>query len=640
MSIQLALVSRSFQNNNSLTTGSSSALVSSDMVASMAMERLNLLRMEMETTFARSSNEKSLQMLAEYEKKVSTALQFVRTGLSNQTLSKYKERLIDEKTMQHMKSLVEKGGSAEKVVEETFKAQIAQVNRTFPDELEAYAREVGAQLNSALDTKKKACEEQSKYYLSKLSSFETFLNKSSSVIPEYSIYGTTLRSVAQQEEELKKKKTELMRQIEGLVDPEGLLKEIREKIKEIQKKMDQNLERSLIQLRQEVGKQLTQMVSNQKTAKATDQASGMVMLLKEMNTIYLGQINQYLDLVTQSVNELIAGVQGSAIVLLSIQDMRLLECTKKSQALSDFLDYQTKKILEIAKAQQKPVCSQMIGGSSGNPFDDKEEIARGRISQINIRSGWIIDAVQAVYEDAKGGIASGTLHGGGGGGFHTISLPMNERIQKVVLCTGAFKGLPEHTIQQDTVDELTFHTNLGRVFGPYGGRGDSQGKSVLEKHHRIPQMKMHEITYGPEYYLGGIRGNSSKYINSLSFVFFKDFSPLVSRDLSGRMSAVLELCAKEPACRLSEAEQKEIHSSLAQMSFIDLSGSKNPRAVLGVLPNDDVTAIKKAYHKLCLQYHPDKVPKDKSYQLPLFKLKLEEVQAAYKALVLDATTVG
>ncbi|HSX13539.1 MAG TPA: DnaJ domain-containing protein [Chlamydiales bacterium] len=57
--------------------------------------------------------------------------------------------------------------------------------------------------------------------------------------------------------------------------------------------------------------------------------------------------------------------------------------------------------------------------------------------------------------------------------------------------------------------------------------------------------------------------------------------------------------------------------------------------MLEVSETADASEITKAYRKLSLKYHPDKVPENESYKLPLYKIKLEEVQTAYKALIPD-----
>ena len=55
--------------------------------------------------------------------------------------------------------------------------------------------------------------------------------------------------------------------------------------------------------------------------------------------------------------------------------------------------------------------------------------------------------------------------------------------------------------------------------------------------------------------------------------------------------------------------------------------NKNPYEVLGVARDASDTDIKKAYHKLVMQYHPDKNPGDKSAEE-----KFKEVNNAFDIL--------
>lgn len=349
-------------------------------------------------------------------------------------------------------------------------------------------------------------------------------------------------------------------------------------------------------------------------------------ILKEVNQLYIEQMNRYLAVVTRTVNELVAGVHESVVLAIRFQDGQMENFMKKSEALSEFLEYQSKKVVEMIEARQKPVLSKEVGELVGNPFDESGLIAHGRIAEIKVRSGCILDGLQLIYQDGRGRRHVGTKHGGDGGDLHIISLSPNEKIKKVVLGSGAFQG----TAWGRTVEELTFYTDQNRTFGPYGGRGYPQGKAWLEQTGRLPQMKFSEIEFGPEYYLGAVKGSSGCYINSLAFVFFRDFSSQLAADFSSRLSAVVKLAQEQPELKLSDEEVQQIHSASAQVSAFE--ESEDPYQVLGIEKGADETLIKKAYRSLCLQYHPDKIAPEEAYKAPLYKLKLDAVTKAYAAL--------
>ena len=98
------------------------------------------------------------------------------------------------------------------------------------------------------------------------------------------------------------------------------------------------------------------------------------------------------------------------------------------------------------------------GGGGGNPFqDDLTEVCR--LTGLNIRSGEYIDALQCIWSTPSGGTVTGTQNGGDGGTLSSFSLGAKEYIVTISGRTGRY------------VDQLTFTTNLGNVFGPFGGDG-------------------------------------------------------------------------------------------------------------------------------------------------------------------------
>ncbi|MDP1772167.1 MAG: jacalin-like lectin [Methylobacter sp.] len=104
--------------------------------------------------------------------------------------------------------------------------------------------------------------------------------------------------------------------------------------------------------------------------------------------------------------------------------------------------------------------SLQYGGTGGSAFSDDLTQAV-QITQINIWSGSEVDAIQAVWSKQGGGTLTGTKHGGDGGSLSTIKLASGEYIVRVDGRSGS------------RTDQLTFTSNLGNKFGPYGGNGGS-----------------------------------------------------------------------------------------------------------------------------------------------------------------------
>lgn len=102
----------------------------------------------------------------------------------------------------------------------------------------------------------------------------------------------------------------------------------------------------------------------------------------------------------------------------------------------------------------------------GEFFTDFRQSLNGRSVQpnhwpngINVRSGGSIDALQFFY-----GNYHGRMHGWeNGGALHKIRLYDGDKIIKVTGRRGIGPGA--------LVDQLTFYTSEGNVFGPYGGSG-------------------------------------------------------------------------------------------------------------------------------------------------------------------------
>nr|7RKI_A Chain A, Griffithsin [Griffithsia sp. Q66D336]7RKI_B Chain B, Griffithsin [Griffithsia sp. Q66D336] len=85
-----------------------------------------------------------------------------------------------------------------------------------------------------------------------------------------------------------------------------------------------------------------------------------------------------------------------------------------------------------------------FGGYGGSPFSG--------LSSIAVRSGSYLDAI----------IIDGVHHGGYGGNLSpTFTFGSGEYISNMTIRSG------------DYIDNISFETNMGRRFGPYGGYGGS-----------------------------------------------------------------------------------------------------------------------------------------------------------------------
>ena len=104
--------------------------------------------------------------------------------------------------------------------------------------------------------------------------------------------------------------------------------------------------------------------------------------------------------------------------------------------------------------------SQQYGGTGGSAFSD-DLTQTSQITQISIWSGSEVDAIQTTWSKQGGSTFTGVKHGGNGGSLSTITLASGEYITRVDGRSGA------------RTDQLTFFTNKGNKYGPYGGNGGS-----------------------------------------------------------------------------------------------------------------------------------------------------------------------
>ena len=102
--------------------------------------------------------------------------------------------------------------------------------------------------------------------------------------------------------------------------------------------------------------------------------------------------------------------------------------------------------------------AQVFGGSGGKAFDDLERHPTiVRIRGLRVRCGNSIDSIQATYQLNDGSTVVGPRHGGLGGKEERFMLDEGEVLTQM---EGKTSGV--------LVDQLTFCSNQGKQYGPYG----------------------------------------------------------------------------------------------------------------------------------------------------------------------------
>ncbi|KAK1412852.1 hypothetical protein QVD17_34406 [Tagetes erecta] len=110
------------------------------------------------------------------------------------------------------------------------------------------------------------------------------------------------------------------------------------------------------------------------------------------------------------------------------------------------------------------------GGSGGGHWSF---IPNGRITNISICSGAIVDAISFTFIDVNGNTYQSVNFGGSGGMLHEIPLEMDEEIIKISGRFGAFQN-------NIVVISLTFVTNK-KTYGQYGTDGGTDFSLPVDK---------------------------------------------------------------------------------------------------------------------------------------------------------------
>ena len=136
------------------------------------------------------------------------------------------------------------------------------------------------------------------------------------------------------------------------------------------------------------------------------------------------------------------------------------------------------------------------GGAGGADFRDTPPDG-SHLRKVAIRHGWGVDAIQVTYKRLNGSDQTLNRHGGGGGDLSQFELNQGEYLTKIEGKQGSFIG------------SLTFYTNTGKKYGPYGtAQGQWSGDSFT-----ITAPSDHEII--------GFYGKSGTHVNSIGILVRK-----------------------------------------------------------------------------------------------------------------------
>lgn len=100
-----------------------------------------------------------------------------------------------------------------------------------------------------------------------------------------------------------------------------------------------------------------------------------------------------------------------------------------------------------------------VGGGGGQPFEAMPPLDCKNIKQIIIHSGDFVDQIKLVWVTNDDELVESPAYGGDGGTEHILTFGDDEYVAKIRGQAG------------DYIDQISFITNKGRVFGPFGGGG-------------------------------------------------------------------------------------------------------------------------------------------------------------------------
>jgi hypothetical protein len=159
--------------------------------------------------------------------------------------------------------------------------------------------------------------------------------------------------------------------------------------------------------------------------------------------------------------------------------------------------YKTLLLVFVLFASSASICiaqainSPQFGGIGGTTFSDNAA-ATQPLTSVAINSGWWIDSIQGISS-----IGALAVHGGKGGYRTTFSLSANEYIVRVY---GAYSA-------SSYIGKISFVTNTGKVFGPYGkALGDTNSSSF-------------DYTVPAGNAVVGFSGKSDTFLNAIGVIY-------------------------------------------------------------------------------------------------------------------------
>lgn len=613
----LGLPQRSTKTPPFATIGEVSALVPKNVlpisqqtrtISKIALDRLQALKETMLNHFRQGEDQKALEWIQLYQKQIEKMLHTAMTSLGNRPFfTDFKKTLFAHSfELENIKKICEKKGAKKEEIEREFLEQIGQLDLGLPRETQSYLERVEQELLEAFQTKNLAFNAIADHYLHQVGVLQKFLSGATNIIPSFSLYGETEQKMLRHKKSLKTLQSDVLLTMRHLADPTNILREIRDKIHHTLQKLEENKRRAVENLR----KALTE-TSLEDSKDLSDQ-------LQQVNEIYLLGLEEYIKLTKQSLNTLVQQITECLSLSLDSQDHQMQILSTKSKSVIEYLEYESTKILEMAQIFQKPVVSKEYGEKKGVFFSTSDSLVEGRIAKISIGVKDAIESLQVVYVDAEGNEKAGPIFGKSIAHNKTIHLSSLEKVHRVVV-----SALPLNRSEQSSrIEDIALHVHN------HEGRGVHVYKLTGKKSQR---QEVEEISFEDSYYLSGIRGYaSSEGIHSLSFIFSKDFSSHLKKDLSSKIEAALQVLRQEPACPLTDAEKEQIQQMFMGQVFVELDeAALDPYAVLGLKESASLEEVKKAYHKLARIYHPDKA---ESYKVGLYRRKFLEISTAYQTL--------
>jgi hypothetical protein len=133
----------------------------------------------------------------------------------------------------------------------------------------------------------------------------------------------------------------------------------------------------------------------------------------------------------------------------------------------------------------------VAGGGGGRSFSDLQAPVDGRVVEVRVQAGDMVDSVQLVYSLPDGRSLTGPRHGGSGGRLSVLRLDQDEYIIGI---SGRYG---------DNIDSIRIHTNK-RTSEPYGGRGGNRDYRI-------------DVPAG--YQAVGFAGRAGSYLDAIGLIY-------------------------------------------------------------------------------------------------------------------------